>query len=51
MASTITAIPTTKTILSSQDSPMDYPLFLHHGESHNTILVTQTLIGNENCPT
>ena len=34
--------------LSSQDSPMDDPLFLHHAESSSTVLVTQPLIGGEN---
>ena len=33
---------------SSQDSPMDDPLFLHHAKSSSTILVTQPLIGGEN---
>ena len=33
---------------SSQDSPMDDPLFLHHAESSSTVLVTQPLIGGEN---
>ena len=33
---------------SSQDSPMDDPLFLRHAESPSTILVTQPLIGGEN---
>ena len=32
---------------SSQDSPMDDPLFLHHAESPSTILITQPLIGRE----
>ena len=27
---------------------MDDPLFLHHGESPNTVLVTQPLTGSEN---
>ena len=36
------------TSLSSQDSPMDDPLFLHHAESPSTVLVTQPLIGGEN---
>lgn len=33
---------------SSQDSPMEDPLFLHHTESSSTVLVTQPLIGGEN---
>lgn len=33
---------------SSQDSPMDDPLFLHYAESPSTVLVTQPLIGGEN---
>ena len=37
-------------VTSSQDSPMD-DLFLHHGESTSTALVTQPLTGNENYPT
>ena len=32
---------------SSQDSPMDDPLFLHHAESPSTVLITQPLIGRE----
>jgi len=30
---------------------MDNPLFLHHGESPSTVLVTQPLIGSENYST
>ena len=33
---------------SSQDSPMDDPLFLHHVENPSLVLVTQPLIGGEN---
>ena len=33
---------------SSQDSPMDDPLFLHHAESLSLVLVTQPLTGGEN---
>ena len=33
---------------SSQDSPMDDPLFLHHAENPSLVLVTQPLIGGEN---
>ena len=36
---------------STQESPMDDPLFLHHGESTNIVLVTRPLTGNENYPT
>ncbi|KAM3696576.1 hypothetical protein ACB098_06G050500 [Castanea mollissima] len=38
----------TETVTSSQDSPMNDPLFSHHGESTSTILVTQLLTRNEN---
>ena len=43
-----TLATTTETVTSSQDSPMDDPLFLHHGESTSIVLVTQLLIGDEN---
>ena len=33
---------------SSQDSPMDNPLFLHHAKNPSLVLVTQPLIGGEN---
>ena len=33
---------------SAQESPMDDPLFLHHGESPSIVLVTQPLTGSEN---
>ena len=33
---------------SSQESPMDDPLFLHHVENPSLVLVTQPLIGGEN---
>ena len=33
---------------SSQDFPMDDPLFLHHAENPSLVLVTQPLIGGEN---
>ena len=33
---------------SSQDSPMDDPLFLHHAENPSLVLVTLPLIGGEN---
>ena len=33
---------------SSQESPMDDPLFLHHAENPSLVLVTQPLIGGEN---
>ena len=33
---------------SSQDSPMDDPLFLHHAKNPSLVLVTQPLIGGEN---
>ena len=33
---------------SSQESPMDDPLFLHHIENPSLVLVTQPLIGGEN---
>ena len=33
---------------SSQDSPMDDPLFLHHAENPSLVLVMQPLIGGEN---
>ncbi|XP_075640469.1 uncharacterized protein LOC142612235 [Castanea sativa] len=33
---------------SSQESPMDVPLFLHHAENPSTVLVTQPLTGGEN---
>ena len=33
---------------SSQDSPMDDPLFLQHAENPSLVLVTQPLIGGEN---
>ena len=33
---------------SSQDSPMDDLMFLHHAESPSLVLVTQPLIGGEN---
>ena len=33
---------------SSQESPMDNPLFLHHAENPSLVLVTQPLIGDEN---
>ena len=36
---------------SSQDSPMDDPLFLHHAENPSLVLVTQPLIGGENYST
>ena len=57
MASTATAMTTTGSAngsvlenlsSSSQDSPMDDPLFLHHVESPSLVLVTQPLIGGEN---
>ena len=50
MASIDTTPPATtaETVTSSQDSPMDNPLFFHHGESTSTVLVTQLLIGNDN---
>ena len=50
MASTTSSfVPTTKSVPSfAQDSPMDDPLFLHHGESPSTMLVTQPLTGCEN---
>ena len=53
MASIDTTPPATtaETVTSSQDSPMDNPLFFHHGESTSTVLVTQLLIGNDNYPT
>ena len=35
-------------VSSSQDSPMDDPLFLHHAENPSTVLVTQPLTGGEN---
>ena len=42
MASTYSSLPTAtiETTTSTQESPMDDPLFLHHGESTNTGLVT-----------
>ena len=49
MASTDMTVP--EIVTSSQDSPMDDPLFLHHGENTSTVLVTQPLTGNENYPT
>ena len=33
---------------SSQESPMDDPLFLHHLENPSLVLVTLPLIGGEN---
>ena len=36
---------------SSQDSPMDDPLFLQHTENPSLVLVTQPLIGGENYST
>ena len=33
---------------SSQDSPMDDPLFLHHAKSLSIVFVSQPLIGGEN---
>ena len=33
---------------SSQESPMDDPLFLHHAENPSLVLVTQPLICGEN---
>ena len=50
MASTTTSsTPATESAPpSSQDSPMDDPLFLHHGKSPGTVLVTQPLTGSEN---
>ena len=33
---------------SSQESPTDDPLFLHHAENPSLVLVTQSLIGGEN---
>ena len=36
---------------SSQESPMDDPLFLHHAENPSLVLVTQPLIGGENYAT
>ena len=33
---------------SSQESPMDNPLFLHHAENPSLVLVTQPLLGGEN---
>ena len=36
---------------SSQDSPMDDPLFLHHAKNPSLVLVTQPLIGGENYAT
>ena len=53
MASTDSSLlaATAKTTTSTQESPMDDPLFLHHGERTSTILVTQSLTGNENYPT
>ena len=36
---------------SSQDSPMDDPLFLHHVKSPSLVLVTQPLTGGENYST
>ena len=35
-------------VSSSQDSPMDDPLFLHHTKNPSTVLVTQPLTGGEN---
>ena len=60
MASTATTITTTGSAngsipgnpsSSSQDSPMDDPLFLHHAENPSLVLVTQPLIGGENYST
>ena len=53
MASADSSLPTATadTTTSTQESPMDDPLFLHHGESTSTILVTQPLTRNENYPT
>ena len=53
MASANSSLPTAtaKTSTSTQESQMDDPLFLHHGERTSTILVTQSLTGNENYPT
>ena len=54
MASAATQGATTSenaTSFSSQDSPMDDPLFLHHAESPSIVLVTQPLIGGENYST
>ena len=57
MASATTAMTTTSSTncsvlenlsSSSQDSPMDDPLFLHHAKSPSLVLVTQPLIGGEN---
>ena len=39
---------TVESVTSSQDSSIDDPLFLHHGESTSIVLVTQLLIGDEN---
>ena len=39
---------TVESVTSSQDSPIDDPLFLHHGESTSIVPVTQLLIGDEN---
>ena len=36
---------------SSQESPMDNPLFLHHAENPSLVLVTQPLLGGENYAT
>ena len=33
---------------SSQESPMDNPLFLHHAENPSLVLITQPLLGGEN---
>lgn len=53
MASGFSSLPaaTAKTTTSTRESPMDDPLFLHHGESTTTVLVTQPLTRNENYPT
>ena len=50
MASANSSLPTAtaKTSTSTQESQMDDPLFLHHEERTSTILVTQSLTGNEN---
>ncbi|XP_075645836.1 uncharacterized protein LOC142617011 [Castanea sativa] len=57
MASAATATTTTNSAngsvpenpsSSSQESPMDDPLFLHHVESPSLVLVTQPLIDGEN---
>ena len=54
IATTITTIGSTNGSIprnpssSSQDSPMDDPLFLHHAENPSLVLVTQPLFGGEN---